>query len=152
MRALKTILLVAVAAALVTALAACGSSSSSSSTGSASSGNGSLPAGVKDPKTESLTGGKQGGVLNEEQSEDFEHLVLGTRDSGVALNRITHRLGIITGRGACAHPDGAVRLAASALRTFEPDLRAHLAGRPCNWAGRTRLPLPAWQHRSGDWR
>src|ERR1700761_6188038 len=74
MRALKTILLVAVAAALVTALAACGSSSSSSSTGSASSGNGSLPAGVKDPKTESLTGGKQGGVLNEEQSEDFEHL------------------------------------------------------------------------------
>jgi NADH:ubiquinone oxidoreductase subunit F (NADH-binding) len=85
-------------------------------------------------------------------AEDFEHLVLGTRDSGPALNRITRRLGIITGRGACAHPDGAVRLAASALRTFEPDLRAHVAGRPCNWAGRTRLPLPAWQHRSGDWR
>jgi NADH:ubiquinone oxidoreductase subunit F (NADH-binding) len=85
-------------------------------------------------------------------AEDFEQLVLGARNNDMALHRIKRRLGIITGRGACGHPDGAVRLAASALRTFEPDLRAHLAGRPCNWAGRARLPLPAWRHRSGDWR
>jgi peptide/nickel transport system substrate-binding protein len=70
MRSLRTILLVAVAAALTVALAACGSSSSSST----SQTSGSLPAGVRNPVTESLTGGKRGGVLNEVQSEDFEHL------------------------------------------------------------------------------
>jgi peptide/nickel transport system substrate-binding protein len=73
MRSLRTILLVAVALALAVALAACGSSSSSSSS-SASTASGSLPAGVKNPVTESLTGGKRGGVLNEVQTEDFEHL------------------------------------------------------------------------------
>jgi peptide/nickel transport system substrate-binding protein len=75
MRSLRTILLVTVALALAVALAACGSSSSSST--SAGTTSGSLPAGVKDPVNESLTGGKRGGVLNEVQSEDFEHLDLG---------------------------------------------------------------------------
>jgi peptide/nickel transport system substrate-binding protein len=73
MRSLRTILLVAVAAALSVALAACGSSSSSSSSKSANA-NGSVPSGIQTPQNESLTGGKHGGVLNEVQSEDFEHL------------------------------------------------------------------------------
>jgi peptide/nickel transport system substrate-binding protein len=73
MRSLRTILLVAGALALAVALAACGSSSSNSSS-SAGTTSGSLPAGVKNPVTESLTGGKRGGVLNAVQSEDFEHL------------------------------------------------------------------------------
>lgn len=85
MRSLRTILLVAVALALAVALAACGSSSSSSS--SAGTTSGSLPAGVKDPVNESLTGGKRGGVLNEVQSEDFEHL-----DPGQAYFQLDYQI------------------------------------------------------------
>ncbi|OLR94719.1 hypothetical protein BJP25_10830 [Actinokineospora bangkokensis] len=43
--------------------------------------------------------------------------------------RLRRRLGVIPGRGACAHPDGAVRLAASALRVFSDDIAAHAHGR-----------------------
>jgi NADH:ubiquinone oxidoreductase subunit F (NADH-binding) len=84
-------------------------------------------------------------------AEDFERLAVGARDSADALARLHRRLGVITGRGACAHPDGAVRFAASALRTFDQDLCAHVSGHPCPWAGRTSLPLPAWENRSGGW-
>jgi peptide/nickel transport system substrate-binding protein len=71
MRSLRMIVLAALAAAALTlALAACGSSKSSTST----SGSSGAPAGVINPATESLTGGKKGGVLNDLQNEDFEHL------------------------------------------------------------------------------
>ncbi|HEV3357930.1 MAG TPA: NADH-ubiquinone oxidoreductase-F iron-sulfur binding region domain-containing protein [Pseudonocardiaceae bacterium] len=84
-------------------------------------------------------------------AEDFERLVLGARDAPDALRRLRGRLPMITGRGACAHPDGAVRLAAGALRAFDHDLRAHLAGHPCPGARRPQLPLPPREHRTGDW-
>ncbi|HEV7584802.1 MAG TPA: ABC transporter substrate-binding protein [Solirubrobacteraceae bacterium] len=71
MRSLRTIVLTAVAAALVVALAACGSSGSKSTNASVSPG---TPAGVLNPTTESLTGGKKGGTLNVAQTEDYEHL------------------------------------------------------------------------------
>ncbi len=83
MRSLRTILLAAVAATLTVVLAACGSSSTSST----SQTSGSLPAGVKTPATESLTGGKHGGVLNEVQAEDFEHL-----DPGQAYFQIDYQI------------------------------------------------------------
>ncbi|WP_104111966.1 NADH-ubiquinone oxidoreductase-F iron-sulfur binding region domain-containing protein [Arthrobacter sp. N199823] len=39
------------------------------------------------------------------------------------------RLGnLVGGRGACHHPDGALRLVASALETFSDDVQAHLSG------------------------
>ena len=39
------------------------------------------------------------------------------------------RLGnLVGGRGACHHPDGALRLVASALETFSDDVKAHLSG------------------------
>jgi hypothetical protein len=55
------------------------------------------------------------------------------------LNRLRERLAVIPGRGACAHPDGAVRHARSALQVFAADVTRHAAGAPCAWAG-----LPTW--------
>ena len=85
MRSLRTVLVVAVAGALAVALASCGSSSSSSS--NASAGSSPVPNGVKSPVTESLTGGKRGGVLNDLQSEDFEHL-----DPGQAYFQLDYQI------------------------------------------------------------
>ncbi len=93
MRSLRTILLAAVALALAVALAACGSSSSNNGSSSASPTSSSLPAGVKDPVNESLTGGKRGGVLNEAQNEDFEHL-----DPGQAYFSLDYEIACATQR------------------------------------------------------
>jgi peptide/nickel transport system substrate-binding protein len=85
MRSLRTIVLAVIAGVLAAALAACGSSTSSNGT-TAGSGS-SLPAGVKNPVNESLSGGKRGGVLNEVQSEDFEHL-----DPGQAYFQLDYQI------------------------------------------------------------
>jgi NADH:ubiquinone oxidoreductase subunit F (NADH-binding) len=86
-------------------------------------------------------------------AEDFAQLALG-RPNGAVLERLDGRLGVLPGRGACRHPDGAVRLAASALTAFAPDVRAHAGGRPCGAARRGAaggvLPVPAsWP--GGEW-
>jgi len=57
------------------------------------------------------------------------------------VQRLLDDAGLVEGRGACHHPDGATRLVASALATFEADVAAHVAGRAC--AARADLPLPA---------
>ena len=59
----------------------------------------------------------------------------GVVDAGLE-RRLRTRLALVEGRGACKHPDGAVRMVRSALRTFEEDFSAHLAGRPCAARGR----------------
>jgi NADH:ubiquinone oxidoreductase subunit F (NADH-binding) len=61
---------------------------------------------------------------------DFDALAMGAADRDL-LPRLQRRLGVIPGRGACSHPDGAVRLAATALHTFADDVAAHRSGRPC---------------------
>ncbi|MGW4527103.1 NADH-ubiquinone oxidoreductase-F iron-sulfur binding region domain-containing protein [Amycolatopsis sp. NPDC004378] len=59
-------------------------------------------------------------------AEDFASLV-----GGACPPRLAERLPLLAGRGACAHPDGAARLAASALRVFGADVEAHAAGGRC---------------------
>ncbi|MDT5173293.1 MAG: hypothetical protein QOG37_544 [Mycobacterium sp.] len=62
---------------------------------------------------------------------DLADLVAGHSNARSVLARLHRRLTVIPGRGACAHPDGAVQLAASALEVFQTDLSEHLNGRPC---------------------
>lgn len=59
------------------------------------------------------------------------------------LTRLLGRLEVIRGRGACAHPDGAVALTASALDVFADDVAFHAAGMPCADATVPQwLPVP----------
>lgn len=56
------------------------------------------------------------------------------------LKRLDRFMGEIAGRGACAHPDGALRMVASALDVFADDVRAHRKGRCVT--GRTLKVIP----------
>ncbi|GAA2111559.1 NADH-ubiquinone oxidoreductase-F iron-sulfur binding region domain-containing protein [Microlunatus panaciterrae] len=56
-----------------------------------------------------------------------------------AWDRLQRRMPVIAGRGACRHPDGAMRQAASALDVFGSHLKSHWSGR-C--AGNGRHPDP----------
>ncbi|MCE3554205.1 SLBB domain-containing protein [Pseudonocardia sp. RS11V-5] len=76
-------------------------------------------------------------------AEDVTALACSGPEAPAAHARLLRRLELVAGRGACAHPDGAVRLLRSALRVFDRDLRRHLAGRPCPAAAEAPvLPLP----------
>lgn len=61
----------------------------------------------------------------------------GGRRSRRQSRQIATFLAEIRGRGACGHPDGAVRIVASALDAFADDVRAHQRGR-CLATGRGR--------------
>lgn len=64
---------------------------------------------------------------------------LASRERHPALPAEVERVaGLVAGRGACRHPDGTARLVLSALRTFAPDVRAHLAGN-CLVEGESRV-------------
>lgn len=73
-------------------------------------------------------------------ADDFAQLASG-RHGAAALARLERRLAVIPGRGACRHPDGAVRLASSALTTFAADVHAHVRRQPC-MAARNGTPQP----------
>ncbi|MFE9092859.1 NADH-ubiquinone oxidoreductase-F iron-sulfur binding region domain-containing protein [Streptomyces sp. NPDC007264] len=75
-------------------------------------------------------------------ADDFGALAAGRADRGL-LARLRHRTGLLPDRGACRHPDGAARLAASALRCFADDVEHHLAHGACAAARRPPLlPVP----------
>ncbi|MDR7253525.1 NADH:ubiquinone oxidoreductase subunit F (NADH-binding) [Nocardioides sp. BE266] len=52
--------------------------------------------------------------------------VVGGHGDPARLSRLT---GLVTGRGACAHPDGTSRLVRTALTTLADEVEAHLHGR-----------------------
>ncbi len=51
--------------------------------------------------------------------------LLADRGVASATGRMTALADIVTGRGACAHPDGTVRLVRSLLRAFPDEVRSH---------------------------
>ena len=62
-------------------------------------------------------------------------------------------LAVVPGRGACRHPDGAIRFITSALRVFANDVDAHRAGLPCRRASAEPfLPVPDPAVSLGPWR
>ncbi|HEX4438214.1 MAG TPA: ABC transporter substrate-binding protein [Solirubrobacteraceae bacterium] len=96
MRSIRTVAAIATVAALGLLLAACGSSSSSSSSssGSSSSSSGSIStSGYQSPETQSLTGGKKGGVLQVLDETDFEHI-----DPGIAYYSLDYEVVFATQR------------------------------------------------------
>jgi NADH:ubiquinone oxidoreductase subunit F (NADH-binding) len=59
------------------------------------------------------------------------------------LTRLQRWAAQVDGRGACRHPDGAVRLLRSALTVFADDINDHLHGFPCAGAdGAPTIAVP----------
>jgi NADH:ubiquinone oxidoreductase subunit F (NADH-binding) len=93
-------------------------------------------------------------------ADDLSQLA-SARPEGDPLGRMQRRFGQIAGRGACRHPDGAVRMAASALRAFAADGDAHARRRTCLVSERARqrrdqfqpaqMPVPR-PVAEGEWR
>ncbi|MEY9927802.1 NADH:ubiquinone oxidoreductase subunit F (NADH-binding) [Catenulispora sp. GP43] len=69
---------------------------------------------------------------------------LAVRGGGRGPGTIAALSPYVVGRGACHHPDGAVRLINSALTEFADDVRTHSQSGPCQGLRRTPiLPIPA---------
>ncbi|MGH2912785.1 MAG: NADH-ubiquinone oxidoreductase-F iron-sulfur binding region domain-containing protein [Solirubrobacteraceae bacterium] len=78
----------------------------------------------------------------------FEEIASGVANVQ-ATERIARLAGIVRGRGACGHPDGAVRLILSAIDTFGPELADHARHGPCeDCQSPAELPLPASRPRN----
>jgi len=67
----------------------------------------------------------------------------GSRPDRRAVTDLERWAGLVTGRGACHHPDGSVRFVRSALRAFAAEIGLHEAGRCSGTDPRPFLPLPA---------
>lgn len=66
------------------------------------------------------------------------------------LERVRRWTGMIKGRGACHHPDGAVGQLASALEAFRDHLGTHRAGQRCYGLQASGFPRPPAS--GSDWR
>jgi NADH:ubiquinone oxidoreductase subunit F (NADH-binding) len=72
----------------------------------------------------------------------IEELAAGDASDG-ARQRIARWISLASGRGACRHPDGAVRFITSALDVFAVQFTDHARHGPCDACSRTHeLPLP----------
>ena len=83
-------------------------------------------------------------------AEDLGALLHGARDPHGVLVRLKERCSVIQGRGACRHPDGVVRLVASALTVFARHIEDHVSGSPCEALTTPRrwVAVPALEHES----
>ena len=70
---------------------------------------------------------------------EVQRLAEGRTSSQATLQRW---LGQVDGRGACHHPDGAVRMIRSALSVFTPELEQHARGWCCATRPGAVLPVP----------
>jgi NADH:ubiquinone oxidoreductase subunit F (NADH-binding) len=59
----------------------------------------------------------------------------GGRASGRVVHELLDLSTMVSGRGACHHPDGSARLVRSTLDAFQPEVRLHLQGQ-CSAGGR----------------
>ena len=67
----------------------------------------------------------------------------GPRPGPAARANVERWAGLVTGRGACSHPDGSARFVRSALAVFSAELRHHEEGLCSAASQRPFLPLPA---------
>ena len=75
-------------------------------------------------------------------AETFEHVRAGASTER-AEERVEELSGLLSRRGACAHPDGTVRFATSALEVFAEELADHARHGPCEACARPpEMPLP----------
>ncbi|HLW18446.1 MAG TPA: NADH-ubiquinone oxidoreductase-F iron-sulfur binding region domain-containing protein, partial [Actinomycetota bacterium] len=80
-------------------------------------------------------------------ARDLELLAAGARPNADRLQRWIDQ---VKGRGACHHPDGALRFITSAMRVFSDDAARHRRGEPCRARSKHPvLPVPAT---TGEWR
>ena len=68
--------------------------------------------------------------------------IAGGRARPQAIADVERWSGLVTGRGACHHPDGTARFVRSALRTFAAEVDRHQRGRCSAGVTRPFLPIP----------
>jgi NADH:ubiquinone oxidoreductase subunit F (NADH-binding) len=75
-------------------------------------------------------------------SRTVEGLAAGAAEDG-STGRVERLASLVAGRGACAHPDGAVNFTLSALDAFAAEFADHARHGPCGaCASSAELPLP----------
>ena len=74
-------------------------------------------------------------------AEGLEQLM--RRERHVDHGLVRRRLAAIAGRGACSHPDGAVKLVASAYDVFQTEFERHLQKHRCTGRGGSGLKIPS---------
>lgn len=78
----------------------------------------------------------------------FAQVASGNAGRGAAQN-LSRLISLTRGRGACRHPDGAVRLIEGALQVFGQELAEHARHGHCSACrAPAELPLPDWRRRA----
>ncbi len=80
-------------------------------------------------------------------ASSVESLAVRPRALRGGITEISTLCGLVEGRGACAHPDGAARFVRSALRVFAGHVGLHLQRGPCHSNRQPVLPLPVAHRR-----
>ena len=77
--------------------------------------------------------------------------IAGPRPRQAVLADLSRWAGLVAGRGACHHPDGAVRFIASGLRAFAAEIRLHRRGACSAASAAPFLPVTAAPVDDDDW-